>query len=112
MSAISFDVRLLRRGSAAVEDARLDAASESALRDRLGAEGAVILTVQRSRSSVAVAPAGRARAGAFDVGWWCRELRTLLLAGMTAVEAIETLAAGKRDVVRERVHEALLKALH
>ena len=51
------------------------------------------------------------RGGAFDVGWWCRELRTLLLAGMTAVEAIETLAAGRHDPVRERVHASLLKSL-
>lgn len=50
--------------------------------------------------------------GTFDVAWWCRELRTLLLAGMTVVEAIETLAAGKRDAMRERVHAGLLKALH
>ena len=112
-SVITFDVRLLRRGASAVEEARLDAASESELRSRLGAEGAVVLALQRSRAATvaarAVVPGG---AGVFDVGWWCRELRTLLLAGMTAVEAIETLAAGRHDAVRERVHEALLKALH
>ncbi len=112
MSAIAFEVRLLRHGSTAVEEVRLDAASEDELRSRLGAEGAVVLTVQRSRERAADVPAGRSAGGAFDVGWWCRELRTLLLAGMTAVEAIETLAAGKRDAVRERVHQALLKALH
>jgi general secretion pathway protein F len=112
MSAPTFDVRLLRRGSSTVEDARLDAASESELRSRLGTEGAIVLTVQRRRKSAAAGRPGRTSGGGFDVGWWCRELRTLLLAGMTAVEAIETLAAGKRDAVRERVHEALLKALH
>lgn len=112
MSAITFDVRLLRRGSAAVESARLDAASEAELRTRLDSEGVVVLTLQRSRAAPAAARPALNRGGAFDVGWWCRELRTLLLAGMTAVEAIETLAAGQRDAVRERVHEALLKALH
>jgi general secretion pathway protein F len=111
-SAMSFDVRLLRRGSSAVEESRLDAASEDELRSRLGAEGVVVLALRRSRTESAAARPMLGGAGAFDVGWWCRELRTLLLAGMTAVEAIETLAAGQRDAVRERVHEALLKALH
>ena len=111
-SVITFDVRLLRRGASAVEEARLDAASESELRSRLGAEGAVVLALQRSRTATVAARGVAGGAGAFDVGWWCRELRTLLLAGMTAVEAIETLAAGRHDAVRERVHEALLKALH
>jgi len=112
MSSVSFDVRLLRAGSSAVEEARLDAASEGELRSRLLADGAVVLAVQRRRAGTALAAARSAGRGAFDVGWWCRELRTLLLAGMTAVEAIETLAAGRRDAERERVHAALLKALH
>ena len=111
-SAMSFDVRLLRRGSSAVEETRLDAASEGELRSRLDAEGAVVLGLQPSQQAPASARRTLGGAGTFDVGWWCRELRTLLLAGMTAVEAIETLAAGQRDPVRERVHEALLKALH
>jgi general secretion pathway protein F len=112
MTSRTFDVRLLRAGSTAVEEARVDATSESDLRSRLLAEGVVVLAVQRSRRAAAVAAAGSPGRDAFDVGWWCRELRTLLLAGMTAVEAIETLAAGKRDAERERVHAALLKALH
>ncbi len=108
--ALSFDVRLVRRGSTAVEDLRLEASSESELRHRLGGEGAAVISLRPSRPTPARAPA-KGGAGAFDVGWWCRELRTLLLAGMTAVEAIETLAAGQHDPVRERVHAALLKSL-
>jgi len=110
-SALSFDVRLLRGGSSSVEEARFDAASEAELRNRLGAEGIVVIGLRRSRKTAAPKRALQRSAGVFDVGWWCRELRTLLLAGMTAVEAIETLAAGQRDAVRERVHDALLKAL-
>jgi general secretion pathway protein F len=110
-SAISFDVRLLRGGSSSVEDGQFDASSEVELRNRLGAEGIVVIGLRRSRKSSAPPRAVQRGSGAFDVGWWCRELRTLLLAGMTAVEAIETLAAGQRDAVRERVHDALLKAL-
>ena len=110
-STISFDVRLLRGGSSAVEDAQFDAASEVELRNRLRASGIVVIGLRRSPKPAASTRAVQGGSGAFDVGWWCRELRTLLLAGMTAVEAIETLAAGQRDVVRERVHDALLKAL-
>lgn len=49
----------------------------------------------------------------FDVAWWCRELRTLLLSGMTVVEAIETLAASRNQGPQQSgVHEKLLRALH
>jgi general secretion pathway protein F len=105
----SFSVRLLRPGASAVEESRLEAASEQEVRGRLQAEGAVVLAVRPlPRASASVLAARSTR---FDVGWWCRELRTLLVAGMTAVEAIETLSADKQDEVRQRIHSALLKAL-
>jgi len=49
--------------------------------------------------------------GRFDVAWWCRELGTLLKAGMTVVEALETLDAQSRGTVREAVHTQLLRCL-
>ncbi len=109
-TSLSFNVRLLRPGASSVEEVRLEAASEAELRGRLGSEGAVVLGLRRLPAQAA-ASATRGGSARFDVGWWCRELRTLLLAGMTAVEAIETLAADRKDAVRERVHSALLKAL-
>ena len=45
------------------------------------------------RAQGGAAGAMASHASRFNVAWWCRELRTLLRAGMTAVEAIETLAA-------------------
>jgi len=48
------------------------------------------------------------------VAWWCRELQTLLQAGMGPVEAIETLAAegaATTDDVRAQVHRELLNGL-
>ena len=112
MSAIlsRFDVRFLRPGAGAVEQARLEATGETELRAQLIASGATVLSVTALPKD-APSASGNARAVGFDVGWWCRELRTLLLAGMTAVEAIETLAAGRHDPVRERVHASLLKSL-
>jgi general secretion pathway protein F len=47
----------------------------------------------------------------FNVGWWCRELRTLLKAGMTVVEALETLQVQSRGGRREQVHASLLRSL-
>lgn len=59
----------------------------------------------------------RWRAGPrFEVAWWCRELRTLLLAGMTVVEAIETMqassgSAGATERLRVDVQQRILVAL-
>ena len=98
-----FLVRSMLPGAAAVAEAQLDAASEAEVRSRVIAQGHVVLSVQATHRAVA--------APRFDVAWWCRELRTLLRSGMTVVEAIETLAAGKHDPVRDRVHGGLVAAL-
>jgi general secretion pathway protein F len=98
-----FVVRSMAPGAAAVAEAQLDAASEVEVRQRIAAQGHVLLSVQATQR----AP----RAPRFDVAWWCRELRTLLRSGMTVVEAIDTLAAGRHDPVRDRVHSGLLAAL-
>ncbi len=69
-----------------IEERLLDAPDEASLRARLLAEGAVILSIAKPGTQASV-PGGKG----FDVSWWCRELATLLRAGMSAVEAIETL---------------------
>lgn len=104
---MQFDVRHVPAGAPAVREERLEAGSAAELRARLAAAGSVILELRAGSSRT------RLRAGArFDVAWWCRELETLLRAGMTAVEALETLAAGRHDAERDRVHGALLRSLH
>ncbi|MDY0743348.1 type II secretion system F family protein [Paucibacter sp. R3-3] len=55
--------------------------------------------------------AGRNPARQLDVAWWCHELRTLLQAGMTVVEAIDTLQAQVSDPGRAQLQEALLREL-
>lgn len=103
---MQFAVRYIPPGGQAVISEVAEALSEDELRARLLASGNVLLDLR-------TAPRTKAKAGArgFDVAWWCRELRTLLRAGMTAVEAIETLAADHKDAARTAVHSALLKSL-
>ncbi len=101
-----FVVRHVQSGASAVTQETLDAATAAELAQRLRAGGSVVLDV---RAAVGIQP--RVPGAAFDVAWWCRELETLIRAGMTAVEAIETLAAGRQDGIRAQVHGALLKSL-
>jgi general secretion pathway protein F len=94
------------RGS--VVESVLDADSEAALRGRLLASGCVVLAASPQ------AAAGQRRKlwrESFELGWWCKELRTLLTAGMTVVEAIETLVAQEQDGERGRVNRQLLESL-
>jgi len=102
---MQFAIRYVRQHDHTVVEETASAASEAELRARLAASGGVLLSLKASADRPAKAD------GRFDVAWWCRELRTLLRAGMTAVEAIETLAASRKDAARDRVHMALLKAL-
>lgn len=104
-TGMQFHVRYVRAGAGMVVEEMAEASSEAELRTRLSDAGSVLLQVKAAAS---VKPARRQ---AFDVAWWCRELRTLLLAGMTAVEAIDTLAANRQDPVRDAVHQSLLKSL-
>jgi len=99
-----YGIRYLPPGAQAVTEELAEAATEAELRARVTAAGGVVLDLR-------AVPAHAAAPVRFDVAWWCRELRTLLRAGMTAVEAIETLAAGHKDAARDRVHGLLLKAL-
>jgi general secretion pathway protein F len=101
-----FVVRHLRPGTTMVLQEMQEAETADGLRRRLAAAGSVVLDLRPARAATLT---GTIR---FDVAWWCRELETLLRAGMTAVEAIETLAAGHHDAERGRVHSTLLRALH
>ncbi len=73
---------------------------------RFEAVGGVVLSTEPVR-------AARARGdAALDVGWWCRELRTLVSAGMTVVEALETVNAQPLGQARARANSELLTKLH
>ena len=103
-----FKIRYFDPARAAIAEERAEAASEAALRAQWVRAGRVVLGLQADSSRVAPLPH---RAAAFDVAWWCRELGTLLKAGMTVIEALETLDAQSRGTVREAVHAQLLRSL-
>lgn len=105
-----FDVRLFDATQSVVREELMEADSRVALEARLAATGAVVLSVRPSMRTTGGASPRRAGA-AMDVAWWCRELRTLLAAGMTVVEAIETLNAQSSGHARVQTHAALLMYL-
>lgn len=108
MSASEFVVRYFDAQGAGVVEAPATGRDADSLRRELAAQGHVVLEVRPvgSLTTRALRPQT-----AFDVGWWCRELRTLLLAGMTVVEALETLEAQSVGSARAEVQSALLTSL-
>jgi general secretion pathway protein F len=88
----------------------LQADDEQALRGALAARGVVVLDVRPARRRRPAASRARSRG---DYGLFCREVRTLIRAGMTVVEAVDTLSArnGARggstlvDALRERLQQ-------
>lgn len=85
-------VRFFDTGAATVRNEVIEAPSEAALRERLTGEGHTVLAL-RARG---VARLG-ARRRRLDLGVFCAEFRTLLDAGLSVVEAVDTLAAKDSD---------------
>ena len=85
-----FQVRFVEIGGAAVQQQVMQADSEAELRRGLEARGVVTLDVASLRAE---APAGGRRWRAREYPTFCREIRTLVQAGMTIVEAVDTLCA-------------------
>lgn len=121
---MQFRVRIFEPGDGSIREELVEAASRAALDERFGAGPGVLLSAERAgrgggdtrAATGAAAPggAGPRSGGGLDIAWWCRELRTLLVAGMTVVEAIETLhaqAAAAQGGGRAQVHGALLERL-
>lgn len=103
-----YTVRYFDHDRAGVFEEAAHAASEQELRERYGRDGRVLLGLRMNPGRRGVV---RTRGGALDVSVWCRELRTLLVAGMTIPEALETLHAQSHGGVRGEVHATLIRAL-
>jgi general secretion pathway protein F len=73
-----------------VIDREVQALSAEAAQEAAEASGFIVLSVVGA--SKPVKPTATTWRG-HDLAWWCRELRTLLGAGMTLVEALETMEA-------------------
>ncbi len=101
-----FLVRSIAPRQNVIVEASFEASDEAALRGRLSAEGARVLSLK----PMGAAEPARAN-DRFDVAGWCRELVTLLRAGMTAVEAIETLQL-RSDRPGAATQARLLASLH
>jgi general secretion pathway protein F len=102
-----YTVRYFDPATSAVGERASDADSVDLARAQVQAEGLVFLG-----AAALVEPRGWSfRRPAFSVPWWCRELRTLLQAGMTVVEALQTLQAQTPDGERGEIQTRLIKAL-
>lgn len=105
-----FRVRFLRLGDTVVRDEVMTAADATSLRTDLQSRGLTVLSIR------VLQPARgfpwRSRRGQTLVRQayplFCREVRTLLSAGMTVVEAVETLSARERLEGRSESLAALL----
>lgn len=105
---MKFKVRFLASSQAQqVQEQVMDGNSAAELTSQLQRKGHVVLSVA-AQSAMLAWPVDTQR---LDVAWWCRELRTLIKAGMTVVEAIETMHMHVSGGERERVHAQLLQAL-
>ena len=84
-----FEARLFDPSTRTVQLRQLHAVDESAARAALAGEGATVLALQASRGRVKrVEPTSR-----HDLALWCREVRALLQAGLSVVEALDALGA-------------------
>jgi len=86
---MQFKVRSVGRGESSVRQQRLEAQDEAALRQDLAGAGQTVLSV-RAVAKPWTLPQRAAR-NRYPV--FCREVRTLIQAGMTIVEAVDTLSA-------------------
>lgn len=101
---MDFEARLFDPTRRAVQLRHVQAADEQAARALLAEGGATVLALRASRRSRADAPTPARH----DLALWCRELRALLQAGLSIVEALDALSAAAGT---GSVYEALLARL-
>jgi len=89
---MQYRVRSLCLGDSAVSEQLMESSDEQSLRTFLQTQGQTVLSVRPASSRFSFKPAlARHRFPVF-----CREVRTLIHAGMTIVEAVDTLSARER----------------
>ena len=112
---MQFQARWLDEASWKIHNALVEAPTLAAARAKLAARGAVISIDEfQSATNMAANTAvsrHKRRAPRWDVAWWCRELAVLLNAGMTVIEAIDTLRMQTDDAVRTELHRRLSNSL-
>ncbi|MDG0857474.1 type II secretion system F family protein [Roseateles puraquae] len=116
---MDFTAKLFDPNSCQVQERQVTAASAREARSKLESEGLTVLALNALKGSAGEVPdaagakltTGSSKDQRLDVAWWCRELRTLLAAGMTVVEALDTLRAQSPEGFRRLVHRQLVHSL-
>lgn len=110
---MQYAVRYFDPTQSVVVERIAQAETADVLKAQIQAEGFVFLAAQSSAAprSAPRLPLWPSARQSFSVPWWCRELRTLLQAGMTVVEALETLQAQAPDGPRGAIQSGLIKSL-
>lgn len=93
---MKFRARFFRPGTSQVEEVIVEGQTAHAVRSDLERDGNAVLLVDAIKESGLVELLQRGRRQTATAAEWallCRELRTLVKAGMTVVEAMETLSA-------------------
>lgn len=109
--SMQFLLRCYDSGQGQVRELSVDAASIDDARCHALGQGMVVLDAAKAKVARRFELPWRRAATDFNVGWWCRELRTLLSAGMTVVEAMDTLASRESAGDRARLQKELLVSL-
>ena len=99
-----FQVRCLDPKSWAVREQTVESTSRDAASASLSGTGAIILAMNELKDDGFQSSPKGVR---IDISWWCRELKMLLVAGMTVVEAIETLQVQTTDPAQSRLYEQI-----
>lgn len=95
---------LAKQGTVSLE---LDAASEEEIRRQIAAQGGMVLSVQRDLASWL--PKSRAR---FPLAHFSQELLSLLTAGLSLVESMETLIEKEEDSSIRKIIQEILARLY
>jgi general secretion pathway protein F len=94
---MDFRVRTFAPGDAAARDLVIEAQDIAALRALVQAQGKILL---RATPVLVRRRANRQQKGRYAL--FCREVRTLVRAGMTVVEAVDTLSSRERGTGRQQ----------
>ena len=107
---MQYRVRYLRVGEPLVHEEVLPSPDESALRARLQEQGQTVLSIKALSEPIRlnIGQLARRARERRHFPLFCREVRTLIQAGMTVVEAVETLSARERIEGRGDTLSALL----
>ena len=101
-----FVARWIAPGARRIVEGSIEAADAAAARALLANQSLSVISLRRAPRS-----RGSSRRNAdIDVASWCRELSTLLRAGMSVVECMETLALQANEA-RQSVQQGLLREL-